>query len=122
MNVQEAVLTPEQRGVVSLALLALLAVAIVSSAAATPGTPVSINNTVTSFDPGVLSDFASTGGVVCASGTVTTQFERFVGWQSNLQSQIRVGKRFACAPSRIGGMHVALGLVALHGGKSVDVA
>lgn len=96
MSVQDAVSSAGKRGVVSLALLALLAVAIVSSAAAMPGTPVSISNTVTSFDPGALSDFASTGGVVCASGTVTTQFERFVGWQSNLQSQIRVGKRFAC--------------------------
>ena len=96
MKVQHAVLRPGKRGVASLAAFALLAVAIVTSAAATPGTPVSISNTVTSFDPGAVSDFASTGGVLCASGTVSNRFERFVGWQSNLHSQILVGKRFVC--------------------------
>jgi hypothetical protein len=77
------------------ALAALLALVGAGTAAATPGTPVTISNTV-SFVEGAVDPFTSTGGVVCAAGTVSTPFAVFVGWQSGSKAQILVGKHFVC--------------------------
>lgn len=76
-------------------LAAVAAVAVAAPAAATPGTAMTISNTVT-FDEGAVDPFTSTGGVVCAAGTASTPFEVFVGWQSGFKAQILVGKRFVC--------------------------
>jgi len=55
---------------------------------------VTISVTTVVSDPSV--PFASTGGVVCANGTVSTPFVRFDGAQSGRQEQIHVGKHFVC--------------------------
>ena len=76
------------------ALIALLALA--PAAAATPATPISIT-VDTSFDPGAVDPFVSTGGVVCSAGSVSTPITRFVGFQSDTHAQILIVKHFVCA-------------------------
>ena len=47
-------------------------------------------------DPFQATDeFTSTGGVVCASGEVTTPFAKLVG-QNGVHGQILLGKHFTC--------------------------
>lgn len=81
----------------ALCLIAALVVAlgVTASASATPSTPVTISNTV--MFANTVDPFTSTGGVVCAAGTVSTPFEVFVGGQSGFKAQILVGKHFVCS-------------------------
>ncbi len=80
--------------------VALLAAALigVSTAAASPATPVTITvDTVFSDDPAHTDPFTATGGVVCSSGSVGNLATNFVGFQSNTHAQILVLKHFVCA-------------------------
>jgi hypothetical protein len=77
---------------VSIAIVVSLAAA--GAANATPATAVTLSVPTTfanTSDP-----FTSTGGVVCATGTVSTPFAIFVGGQSDTHAQILVGKHFVC--------------------------
>ena len=75
-------------------VVALTALVSVSSATASPPTPVTIAVDTSFVDP--VSPFDATGGVVCATGTVSNVFTLFVGFQSNTHAQILVLKRFVC--------------------------
>jgi hypothetical protein len=81
-------------GSMLVAFIALLALA--PAAAATPPRPISIT-VDTSFEPGAVDPFSSTGGVVCAAGSVSTPVTRFVGFQSDTHAQILIVKHFVCA-------------------------
>jgi hypothetical protein len=74
--------------------LAVVAFISVGTAEATPPQPVTIT-VDTIFVPGSVDKFTSTGGVVCASGEVTTPFAKLVG-QNGVHGQILVGKHFTC--------------------------
>ena len=75
-------------------VLLTAALAIPAAALASPPQPVSISNANTFADPETA--FSATGGVVCATGVVSTTFTRFVGGQSGSHSQLLVGKHFVC--------------------------
>jgi hypothetical protein len=62
---------------------------------ATPGTAVTITSLTSTSGTG--DPFSSTGGVVCASGTVSNAWARFIGWQSGSAAQILIDKHFECA-------------------------
>jgi hypothetical protein len=75
------------------ALLAVGALISAGTAAATP--PQGVTLTVdTIFVPGSVDKFTSTGGVVCASGEVTTPWGLFAGGQTH--GQLLVAKHFTC--------------------------
>lgn len=100
MKARQAVRRRGARSAVSLAVIAAVAMAIAASASATPGTAVTISNTV-SFDENPEPDpFTSSGGIVCASGTSTHLFAVpplvVAGGQSGFRAQILVGKHFVC--------------------------
>lgn len=81
-------------------LSALVALALVAAgtASATSPAPVTFSNTTTlPPGPSVYDPFTSTGNVVCATGSVSTRFELFGGWQSGFKSQLLVGKHFVCS-------------------------
>lgn len=81
-------------------LSALVALALVAAgtASATSPAPVTFSNTTTlPPGPSVYDPFTSTGNVVCATGSVSTPFELFRGWQSGFKSQLLVGKHFVCS-------------------------
>jgi hypothetical protein len=76
------------------ALLAVAALISAGTAGATPSEPVTLSvNTI--FVPGSVDKFTSTGGVVCASGEVTTPFAKGAG-NSGFHAQILVAKHFIC--------------------------
>jgi hypothetical protein len=78
------------------ALLAVGALIAAGTAGATP--PQAVTLTVdTIFVPGSVDEFTSTGGVVCASGEVTTPWGLFVGGQNGTHGQLLVAKHFVCA-------------------------
>lgn len=80
---------------VTLSFVVLAAVGLPTAALASAPQPVSIANEVTFTDPD--STFSTTGGVVCASGTVTSTFTLFAGSQSGSHAQLLVGKHFVCS-------------------------
>ncbi|HET8752471.1 MAG TPA: hypothetical protein VFM43_08110 [Gaiellaceae bacterium] len=75
--------------------LVLLGVALCDTAGAATPRSVTISVTTVVTDPS--DPFTSTGGVLCANGTVSTPFVRFNGAQSGTQEQIHVGKHFVCS-------------------------
>jgi len=74
----------------------VVALGVTASATATAPAPVTISNAAT-LVPGAVDPFTSTGGVVCAAGTVSTPFALFTGFQSGFKAQILVGKHFVCS-------------------------
>jgi len=79
---------------VSLMVALAATLALATGAQASQPQPV----TITVLTSGSGSDpFSSTGGVICANGTVSDVGGQFVGWQSGKQAQIQVEKQFACA-------------------------
>jgi len=81
-------------------VLVALVLALAGTAQATPPAPVTMSVTTTIVPPGdpFPSDaFASTGGIVCASGTMSATFDLGVGWQSGDHFQILVGKHVTCS-------------------------
>jgi hypothetical protein len=87
------VLVVRQRAFV-LTLVLVGVIALCGTAGAATPQPVTISVTTVVSDPS--DPFTSAGGVVCASGTVSTPFVRFNGAQSGTQAQIHVGKHFVC--------------------------
>ena len=83
-------------GALCLIAASVVALSVTASATATPPTPVTISNSVT-FVPNAVDPFTSTGGVVCAAGTVSTPLSLFTGFQSGFKAQILVGKHFVCS-------------------------
>jgi hypothetical protein len=77
------------------ALLAVGALISAGTAGATPPQPVTITAD-TIFVTGSVDKFTSTGGVVCASGEVTTPWLLFVGGQNGVHGQLLVAKHFVC--------------------------
>jgi hypothetical protein len=67
----------------------------VGTAEATPPQPVTIT-VDTIFVPGSVDKFTSTGGVVCASGEVTTPWALGAGGQNDSHAQLLVAKHFTC--------------------------
>jgi hypothetical protein len=79
---------------VTLIFVVVAALGLPAGALASPPQPVSITNALTFEDPD--SPFSTTGGVVCATGTVSTSFALFVGGQNGRHAQLLVGKHFVC--------------------------
>lgn len=77
------------------ALLAVAALVSAGTAGATPPEPVTLT-VDTIFVPGSVDKFTSTGGVVCASGEVTTPWALFVGGQNGTHGQLLVAKHSVC--------------------------
>ena len=80
---------------VAAALVAVAALVAAGTAGATPPQPVTIA-VDTIFVTGNVDKFTSTGGVVCASGEVTTPWILFAGGQSGTHGQLLVAKHFVC--------------------------
>jgi hypothetical protein len=76
-------------------LLVVEVLGLCGAAKASPPQPVAISVLTVFADSS--DPFTSTGGVVCASGTVSTSFLRLVGQQRGGQAQILVGKHFVCS-------------------------
>ncbi len=76
-------------------LVLLGALAIGGTATAAPPQAVTLS-VFTDFNRS-SDPFTSTGGIVCASGTVSTPFALFVGGQSTTHAQLLVGKHFVCS-------------------------
>jgi hypothetical protein len=58
--------------------------------------PQAVEITVVTHIDGFEDPFDATGGVVCATGTVSNLGGRFIGWQSGTQAQIIMSKQFVC--------------------------
>ncbi len=80
-------------GPLAAAVMAMLA--FVGAAVASPPQPVTLS-VLTMIAPGAVDKFTSTGGVICSSGTATTDVRHFVGFQSGNQAQILLVKHFVC--------------------------
>jgi len=79
---------------VTFIIVFIAALGLPAGALASPPQPVSITNDVSFVEPETA--FSATGGVVCATGTVSNTFTRFVGFQSGSHAQLVVGKHFVC--------------------------
>src|SRR5215216_7636731 len=77
------------------AVLAVGPLVSAGTAGATPPEPVTLT-VDTIFVPGSVDEFASSGGVVCASGEVTTPWSLFAGGQNGFHGQLLVAKHFVC--------------------------
>ena len=66
-----------------------------AAANASSSQPVTISVTTVLSDPS--DPFTSTGGIVCASGMVSTPFVHYIATQSGSHAQIVVGKHFVCS-------------------------
>jgi hypothetical protein len=71
--------------------------ALVLCGAASATTPQPVTMSVTTVFSDASDPFTSTGGVVCASGTVSTSFVLFNGAESGTRAQFVVGKHFVCS-------------------------
>ncbi|MBA3364736.1 MAG: hypothetical protein H0U03_02970 [Actinobacteria bacterium] len=79
----------------SLAAAVMAVLAFVGAAVASPPQPVTIT-VPTTIEPGAVDNFTSNDGVICLSGTVSTEVRHFVGFQSGNQAQILLVKHFVC--------------------------
>jgi len=77
------------------AVAAMLILATGAQASTSQATTISVVTSISgSGDP-----FTATGGVVCASGTVSNAGANFVGWQNGKGAQIQIVKTFECSGS-----------------------
>lgn len=77
------------------ALLVTTMLAVSAPAAASPSQPVTMT-VLSSIDPEAVDPFTSTGGIVCATGEVSTLSTVFAGGQSGFHAQITTVKHFEC--------------------------
>jgi hypothetical protein len=76
------------------ALAATLIFATGAQASPSQATTISVVTSFNGSDP-----FTATGGVVCATGTVSNSYVNFRAWQSNTGAQILIVKDFVCGES-----------------------
>jgi hypothetical protein len=85
----------KRRRLAGLFLGLVATVAIATNAYASSPQPVTI--TVETHIDGFQDPFVSTGGPVCAAGTVSNVGKRFVAWQDQKHAQVLIVKQFECS-------------------------
>jgi hypothetical protein len=85
------------RTISCLMILATTVLTLTAPAVASPGQPVTITLLSTIDPPDAVDPFTSTGGIVCATGEVSTVRTVFAGGQSGFHAQITTVKHFECA-------------------------